>query len=475
MARRDRAGRARQDRRRAGRAAGLRHPLLQESVQAQATAIFLFITDKQYFDLVEGRIDTARRQRTYAIEHTFFTHRVFVRRPGLEDCLRFLKEVTAFDSGDTRSSFHADVDAVGKHDKRVRRLEEMKPLEQFVRLLLYRSQYHFFDLKTVMRQYVQDDAGRVYLRANDTTVPRSDRALASFRFPDRAKACVITASSVVTTRMKACRTVCSLSSMTCTRPSRSRCRDSTRAKPTTTLEPDQRRAVDHLDLYQRQAIEKAVDELVDDLALGQAAEVVASGQPGAVLTWRKERAAALPGGGPPDGLRTRGPAPGEADGRSHRLVRVTRLAERCPSPRSCHQGQGRPDSGRARSFDDSQVAPSREQVAKQVIDCEVQTAPLVEELTRRHLEELQSTWGLTPVSGPDLAFSFMEGTAQQPPRGLLLYETFSSGEPGRSLEPRLQDSESLAVVIVALDDQASRASLLANTVSTQRRGARTCW
>ena len=51
-----------------------------------------------------------------------------------------------------------------------------------MRLLLYRSQYHFFDLKTVMRQYVQDDAGRAYLRTDDTTVPRSDRALASFHF-----------------------------------------------------------------------------------------------------------------------------------------------------------------------------------------------------------------------------------------------------------------------------------------------------
>ena len=74
----------------------------------------------------------------------------------------FIKEVAAFDSLDSQNSFNAEVDPVGKHDQRVRRLEEMKPLEQFVRLLLYRSQYHFFDLKTVMRQYVQDDAGRAY-------------------------------------------------------------------------------------------------------------------------------------------------------------------------------------------------------------------------------------------------------------------------------------------------------------------------
>jgi hypothetical protein len=68
---------------------------------------------------------------------------------------------------------------------------------------------------------------------------------------------------------------------------------------------------------------------------------------------------------------------------------------------------------------------------------------------------------LIPGYGPDRAISFMEGTAPHTPRGLLLYETFSSGEPDRNPEPRLQDSESLAVVIVALDAQASRASLLA--------------
>ena len=95
----------------------------------QAPAIFLFITDKQYFDLVQRRINAARRERTYAIEHTFFTHRVFVRRPGLEDCLQFLKEVAAFDSLDSQNSFNAEVDPVGKHDQRVRRLEEMKPLD----------------------------------------------------------------------------------------------------------------------------------------------------------------------------------------------------------------------------------------------------------------------------------------------------------------------------------------------------------
>ena len=426
----------------------------------QAPAIFLFITDKQYFDLVQRRINAARRERTYAIEHTFFTHRVFVRRPGLEDCLQFLKEVAAFDSLDSQNSFNAEVDPVGKHDQRVRRLEEMKPLEQFVRLLLYRSQYHFFDLKTVMRQYVQDDAGRAYLRTDDTTVPRSDRALASFHFLIEQKMrnhCFVGRDYANESLQNCIFSVFDdLYSLEPQQVSRFYPSEVDGA-----LEPGQRPAADQLDLSQRQAIEKAIDELVDDLALGQAAEVFTSGQPGAMLTWRKDAP-----------LRFRAVArltdyEREAQLRVKRMVEVTALFE----SRGWLSGGLPPDlvtgakedlTAVVRSFDDSRVAPSREQVAKIVIDCEVQTAPLVDELTRRHLERLQSTAGqLTPIPGPDPAFLFMEGTPPQTLRGLLLYETFSSGTPGRSLEPPLQDGESLAVVIVTLDHQASRASLLA--------------
>jgi KaiC/GvpD/RAD55 family RecA-like ATPase len=431
----------------------------------QAPAIFLFITDKQYFDFVEERIDAARRDRTYAIEHTFFTHRVFVRRPGLEDCLQFLKEVTAFDSEESRNSFHADVDAIGKHDQRVRPLEEMKPVEQFVRLLLYRSQYHFFDLKTVMRQYVQDVDGRAYLRADDTTMPQSDRALASFHFliEQKMRNHGFVGRDYANESLQNC--IFSIfEDLYSSEP-----QQVSRFYPREAdddLEPDQRRTVDHLDLSQRQAIEKAVDELVEDLALGQAAEVVAAGRSGGVLTWRKDAP-----------LRFRAVArltdyEGEAQLQVKRMVRVTELFEsRDWLSDGLHPGlvTGVKDGLTAvvRSFDNSRVAQSREQVAKVVIDCEVQTAPLVQELTRRHLERLQTKVGLlTPVPGLDLAFSFAKGTVPYPLGGLLLYETFSSGAPGRSLEPLLQDSDPLAVVIVtldnvALDDQASRTSLLA--------------
>src|SRR5262249_55093679 len=39
----------------------------------QAPALFFFLTDKQYYDVVAKKIDEARRRRTYSVEHTFFT------------------------------------------------------------------------------------------------------------------------------------------------------------------------------------------------------------------------------------------------------------------------------------------------------------------------------------------------------------------------------------------------------------------
>jgi AAA ATPase domain len=222
----------------------------------QAPAIFFFITDKKYFDLVEGRIDAARRrERSYAIEHTFFTHRVFIRRPGIEDCLQFLKDVTM------SSSVRRRMDEIAKYDQRVRPLEDMDDLEQFVRLLLYRSQYHFFDLKTVMRQYVQVSAVGPYLRADDSVVSRSDRALASFQFliEQKTRNHGFGGSDYANETLQNCLFAVF--------------NDLYSAEPQNVQTFYPRENVDQLDLSQRQAIQKAVDELVDDLGLGHAAEV----------------------------------------------------------------------------------------------------------------------------------------------------------------------------------------------------------
>jgi len=58
----------------------------------QAPALFFFVTDKGYFDIIASAIKRARRSRSYAVEHTFFTHRIFVGRPSTEESRRSCSE-----------------------------------------------------------------------------------------------------------------------------------------------------------------------------------------------------------------------------------------------------------------------------------------------------------------------------------------------------------------------------------------------
>jgi TPR repeat protein len=145
----------------------------------QAPALFFFLTDKAYYDLVSEKIEIARRQRSYAIEHTFFTHRLFVSRPGIEECLQYLLAVysSADDCSEVEAVIRSQSDRV-----RVRRLESMLPLEQVLRVLLFRSHGHFFDLKNEMRQFVHVAGTESWLEVDKGSMPKSERALAGFHF-----------------------------------------------------------------------------------------------------------------------------------------------------------------------------------------------------------------------------------------------------------------------------------------------------
>ena len=143
----------------------------------QAPALFFFVTDKGYYDVVVKRIATARKNRSYAIEHTFFTHRVFVTRPRLEECLEYMRKIIA--SPDAGTS----LDAIeSTRQDRLRSLEEMSPLEQRLRVLLFQSQDHFFDLKNALGQFVVINHNKVMLRFDDSGFSRSDLGLAAFHF-----------------------------------------------------------------------------------------------------------------------------------------------------------------------------------------------------------------------------------------------------------------------------------------------------
>ncbi|WP_156875806.1 ATP-binding protein [Ornithinimicrobium pekingense] len=144
----------------------------------QAPAIFIFITDKTYFDTVAKKIEAARADRSYAIEHTFFTHRMFVTRSGLNDCLNYLQDIIKDEAG-------ADVlrSIVATKDERVRPLSEMSLLEQCLRFLLFVSQDHFFDLKSQLARFVRSTpGGATVLHFDDLAVSAQDRGLAAFHF-----------------------------------------------------------------------------------------------------------------------------------------------------------------------------------------------------------------------------------------------------------------------------------------------------
>jgi hypothetical protein len=143
----------------------------------QAPALFFFVTDKNYYDLIAKKIELARSQRSYAIEHTFFTHRLFVSRPNIEECLQYM--MAALLVPDDSQQVEVIAKAQGN---RIRSLEEMSSTEQFIRVLLFRSQGHFFDLKNEMRQFVRVNPTGSWLESDEGMMPKSERALAAFQF-----------------------------------------------------------------------------------------------------------------------------------------------------------------------------------------------------------------------------------------------------------------------------------------------------
>lgn len=143
----------------------------------QAPALFFFLTDKKYFDAVDDHIAQARRDRTYAVEHTFFTNRVFVSRPSLDECLRYFFAVLTDEA--TRAAIAQIRDTV---DVRLRVVEEMTLQERFLRVLLFRAQNHLFDLKNEMRGYVVVDEDGSRLVYDENTLTAQEQALAGLQF-----------------------------------------------------------------------------------------------------------------------------------------------------------------------------------------------------------------------------------------------------------------------------------------------------
>jgi hypothetical protein len=141
----------------------------------QAPALFFFLTDREYFDVVDGKINEARREGSYAVEHTFFTNRLFVGRPGLEDCLRYLDAVIA-EAGRAVEAITAS------EDERLRAVADMVPHEAFLRFLLLSSDNHLFDLKNEMRRFVSVNGDRLELVVDQRSFTPQEARLAAFHF-----------------------------------------------------------------------------------------------------------------------------------------------------------------------------------------------------------------------------------------------------------------------------------------------------
>jgi hypothetical protein len=235
----------------------------------QAPALFFFLTDKDYYDTVAEKIDAARLQRSYAIEHTFFTHRLFVTRSGLDECLQYLSKIIV------GADAHAGIDAIGRSKgDRLRTLDTMTPLEQCLRVLLFRSQDHFFDLKNALAQFVQIEGEGAKLRFDDSVLARSDLGQAAFHFLIEQKILAYYFGGGRDYANEALRS--SLFAVFDTV-------GSDELRPTATVYPADGTRGERLQLSERRRIQEAVDSLLGDLQRGGSIEMHAGAEPG--FTW----------------------------------------------------------------------------------------------------------------------------------------------------------------------------------------------
>jgi hypothetical protein len=127
----------------------------------QAPALFFFVTDKAYYDFISGEIRQGRRDRTYALQHTFFTYRLFVGRPTTRDCLDYLKGILVDPgAGKALAALYAPDGLLPFSDD-----IERDQLLRLVRYLLFKACNHFFDLKNELRRFIRTESSAPVLDA----------------------------------------------------------------------------------------------------------------------------------------------------------------------------------------------------------------------------------------------------------------------------------------------------------------------
>jgi TPR repeat protein len=408
----------------------------------QAPALFFFLTDKAYYDLIARKIEASRRSRSYAVEHTFFTHRLFVRRPGIQECLQYLTAVLS------SAADASQIEVVAKSQaNRVRGAEAMSPVEQFVRALLFRSQDHFFDLKNEMRQYVRVTATDSWLESDETSMPRSERALAAFQFLVERK--------MLSYYFGGGRDYANEVLQSCLYAA-FEALGSTEPQVVASFYPKVGPAGDQLPLGERRRVIEAVESLVEDLERGAAIERITPQPPeGASFVWRDDAAVLFQ---PAARLE-----PHEQALLSD-LTRIEGIARLFAPGGRLAGAAGDAEAARALSvrfleqvqaMKGSPAAIPIEQAASNQREAGREIAPLLERAFMAHQRRLADVYGLdlkplAKTTPPD-SFTVSTGDLQARRQVHLLYETVGQGGKEARVGQRTDELERLAVVNVDFD------------------------
>ncbi len=110
-------------------------------------AVFVFITDKSYYDYLEKKNNYEKiNNRNYSLQHTFYTHRIFLPKPEFFDLLGFFRIVD--ENGNP-----TDID-LKKDFKESAEKKRFSNLYDFIEFLCFEARDHFFDLLYVLRDHV---------------------------------------------------------------------------------------------------------------------------------------------------------------------------------------------------------------------------------------------------------------------------------------------------------------------------------
>ncbi len=254
----------------------------------QAPALFFFVTDKSYFDVIASAIKRARRARSYAVEHTFFTHRLFVGRATTEESLKFIENIVV--EPEHRAAVAAVAQTLGKPG----RTGDVDPLGRFVRVVLFSAVNHMFDLKNELRRFVRNEGGQQEdqrvssLLIDDQTLPPERAAVAVFQdlIIEKTRSFEIKGGRVYANETLADSLYAVFNELGSNRP-----QSIPSFLPPTDVDPDKGLLLDEqLDLNEAARVREAVDSLIDDLARGRALTRDSSGN---TFTWSPDAARAF--------------------------------------------------------------------------------------------------------------------------------------------------------------------------------------